>query len=64
VRAWPQLKTALALRWRQVYTRGQGDWMDETAGEFLDLIHRFEEIRDAVTPERAHAEFDKTTLQV
>jgi hypothetical protein len=38
--------------------------MDETAGEFLELIHRFEEIRDAVTPGRAHAEFDETTLQV
>jgi hypothetical protein len=38
--------------------------MDEAAGEFLDLIHRFEEVRDAVTPERAHAEFDETTLQV
>lgn len=38
--------------------------MDEAAGEFLELIHHFEEIRDAVTPECAHAEFDETTLQV
>jgi hypothetical protein len=38
--------------------------MDDAAGEFLELIHRFEEIRDAVTPERAHAGFDETTLQV
>ena len=38
--------------------------MTEAAGEFLDLIHRLEEIRDAVTPERAHADFDETTLQV
>jgi hypothetical protein len=38
--------------------------MNEAAGEFLDLIHRLEEIRDAVTPERAHADFDETTLQV
>jgi len=38
--------------------------MNEAAGEFLELIHRLEEVRDAVTPERAHAEFDETTLQV
>jgi hypothetical protein len=38
--------------------------MDEVTAEFLDLIHRFEEIRDAVSPDRAHAEFDETTLQV
>ncbi len=38
--------------------------MDEVAGEFLDLIHRFEEIRDAVAPECAHTEFDETTLQL
>ena len=30
----------------------------------LDLIDCLEEVRDAVTPERAHAEFDETTLQV
>lgn len=55
---------ALALRWHPVYTRGQGDGMDEAAGQFLELVHRFEEIRDAVTPECAHGEFDETTLQV
>jgi hypothetical protein len=38
--------------------------MDDLAVEFLELIHRFEEIRDAITPERAHAEFDETTLQL
>lgn len=38
--------------------------MEEVAGEFLDLIHRFEEIRDAVAPECAHVEFDETTLQL
>jgi len=42
----------------------QGDWMDDAAEQFLDLIHHFEEVRDALTPERAHAEFDETTLQV
>jgi hypothetical protein len=38
--------------------------MDDLAVEFLELIHRFEEVRDAITPERAHAEFDETTLQL
>jgi hypothetical protein len=38
--------------------------MDDAAAEFLDMIHRLEEIRDAVTPESAHAEFDETTLQI
>ena len=38
--------------------------MDDLAVEFLELIHRFEEVRDAITPERAHVEFDETTLQV
>lgn len=37
---------------------------DDVAGQFLDLIHGLEEVRDAMTPERAHAEFDQTTLQV
>ena len=38
--------------------------MDDVADQFLDLIHSLEEVRNAVTPERAHAEFDETTLQV
>ena len=38
--------------------------MDEAADQFLDLIHKLEEFRDAMTPECAHAEFDQTTLQV
>ncbi len=38
--------------------------MDDLAVEFLELIHRLEEVRDAITPDRAHAEFDETTLQV
>lgn len=32
--------------------------------EFLDLIYRLEEVRDGITPEQAHAEFDETTLQL
>jgi hypothetical protein len=38
--------------------------MDDNAGRFLDLIHGLEEITDTVTAERAHAQFDETTLQV
>ncbi len=38
--------------------------MDDLADEFLELIHQLEEIRDAITPEHAHAVFDETTLQV
>ena len=38
--------------------------MDDAAGRFLDVIHSLEEVRDAVTPVRAHADFDETTLQV
>jgi hypothetical protein len=28
------------------------------------LIHQLEDLRDSITPERAHATFDETTLQV
>jgi len=38
--------------------------MDDQASQFLDLLHRLEDFSDAITPERAHAEFDETTLQV
>ena len=38
--------------------------MDELACRFLDLIHDLEEVRDAISAERAHTEFDETTLQV
>ena len=38
--------------------------MDDPSSEFLELIHSLEEVRDAITPERAHATFDETTLQV
>jgi hypothetical protein len=55
---------ALAVLLPPVYTHAQGDLMDDAAGEFLELIYRLEEVRDAMTPERAHAEFDETTLQV
>lgn len=38
--------------------------MDDLADHFLELVHSLEEIRDAITPERAHAEFDEVALQV
>ena len=38
--------------------------MDDVAGQFLDAIHGLEDVRDAITPERAHAAFDETTLQL
>lgn len=38
--------------------------MDETADRFLDLIHSLVEVTDGITPERAYAQFDQTTLQV
>jgi hypothetical protein len=38
--------------------------MEPNADHFLELIHQFEDFADAITPERAHAEFDETTLQL
>jgi len=38
--------------------------MDGDSDRFLDLIHGLEEIRDSVTPEGAHVQFDELTLQV
>jgi hypothetical protein len=38
--------------------------MDDNADRFLDLIHSLVEVTDGITPERAHAQFDQTTLQV
>src|SRR6516165_11390964 len=46
------------------YNRPKGDFMDDVAGQFLDAIHRLEDVRDAITPQRANAEFDEITLQV
>jgi hypothetical protein len=37
--------------------------MDGVADRFLDLIHDPEEIRDAVTAERAYVQFDELTSQ-
>jgi hypothetical protein len=38
--------------------------MDGNSERFLELIHDFEELRDAVSPEGAHVQFDELTLQV
>ena len=38
--------------------------MDVSADRFLDLMHQLEDFTDAITPERGHAEFDETTLQL
>src|ERR1700758_4068216 len=38
--------------------------MDDVAGQFLDAIHRLEDVRDAITPDQASAQFDETTLQL
>jgi hypothetical protein len=38
--------------------------MDVSADRFLDLIHQLEDFTDAISPERAHREFDEVTLQL
>ena len=38
--------------------------MEANADSFLELIQRFEDFTDAVSPEQAHAQFDETTLQL
>ena len=38
--------------------------MDETAERFLQVINDLEEVTRALSPERAHVEFDEVTLQV
>ena len=38
--------------------------MEANADSFLELIHQFEDFTDALSPERAHIEFDETTLQL
>jgi hypothetical protein len=38
--------------------------MEASAERFLELMHELEDLTDGITPERAHAEFDQTTLQL
>jgi hypothetical protein len=42
----------------------EGNHMEATADRFLELLHEFEDFTDAISPERAHIEFDETTLQL
>lgn len=38
--------------------------MEPNADSFLELVQRFEDFADAITPEQAHEQFDETTLQL
>jgi hypothetical protein len=38
--------------------------MEANAEHFLELIHQLEDLTSAISPERAHVEFDETTLQL
>ena len=42
----------------------EGAYMEANADRFLELIQQFEDFTDAISPERAHNEFDETTLQL
>jgi hypothetical protein len=42
----------------------EGNHMEANADRFLELLHQFEDFTDAISPERAQAEFDETTLQL
>ena len=42
----------------------EGNHMEANADRFLELLHQFEDFTDAISPERAHMEFDETTLQL
>jgi hypothetical protein len=38
--------------------------MEASADHFLEVMHQLEDFTDAISPERAHLEFDETTLQL
>jgi hypothetical protein len=38
--------------------------MEASADQFLELMHQFEDFTNTISPERAHREFDQTTLQL
>jgi hypothetical protein len=42
----------------------EGKHMEATPDRFLELLQEFEDFTDAMSPERAHGEFDETTLQL
>jgi hypothetical protein len=54
----------LALPQLAVRRLPEGNHMEVSADRFLELIHQFEDLTDAISPERAHNEFDETTLQL
>jgi hypothetical protein len=42
----------------------EGNHMEANADRFLELIQELEDFTDGLSPERAHVEFDETTLQL
>jgi hypothetical protein len=42
----------------------EGNHMEANADRFLELLHQFEDFTETISPERAHIEFDETTLQL
>jgi hypothetical protein len=38
--------------------------MEASADRFLELMQQFEDFTNTISPERAHTEFDQTTLQL
>jgi hypothetical protein len=38
--------------------------VEDGAEQFMVLMDQLEDLTDQISPERAHAEFDKTTLQL
>ena len=42
----------------------EGNHMEANADRLLELLHQFEDFTDGISPERAHSEFDETTLQL
>ena len=67
LRVW---NTALGAIGRFVPTRlavrrlHEGNHMEPNADRFLELFHQFEDLTEGISPERAHVEFDETTLQL
>jgi hypothetical protein len=41
-----------------------GDRVEASPEQFLDLMDQLEDLTNRIPPERAHAEFDETTLQL
>lgn len=54
----------LAAAQLSVRRLAKGNHMEANADRFLELLHQFEDLTDVISPERAHSEFDETTLQL